>query len=124
MASGCSLDWSYPDGPGGPGGGGGENTGGSGAAGGDACDGPRINIVHPQDGAIVPHGPVSFQAQVQCGEPPSDAIVWEITGNDGVFAVGYQHVTAVDAVGTFDLWVAVTQQGEPIASDMITFETE
>ena len=119
-ASGCSLDWSYPEGAAG---GGGSSTG-TGTGGSGACDGPRIQIVAPMNGATVPHGPVDFAAQVQCGDPPADTIVWELSGVDGVFAVGLQHVTSVDAVGTFDLWVAVTNGGNVATSDMITFSTE
>ncbi len=123
LATGCSLDWSYPEGSGG----GGEGATGAGAGnvgGGDGCDGARINIVQPAPDSAVTHGPIDFLAEVQCSQPPDDAIVWEISGVDGVFAVGYSHTTTVNAVGTFDLWVAVVQNDEPIASDVITFETE
>jgi hypothetical protein len=118
-ASGCSLDWSYPEGTGGAGG---TNVGGGGGA--TDCNATRISIVSPADGSTVNHGPVDFAANVQCGEPPPDAIVWEISGSDGVLAIGYSHVTPVSMVGTFDLWVGVSDGGDVVASDMITFSTQ
>ena len=105
-------------GMGGHGGGHGGHMGGEGG-----CAAPVIHIVQPVDGATVPHGPIDFEAHVECASPSADQIQWYVAGVDGVFATGFNHVTPINEIGSWELSVVIMVADSPVAEDVINFDT-
>jgi hypothetical protein len=113
-ASGCGLNWDYPEAPGGAGGQGG-------------APGVTITIVQPQDGAQVPEGSeVTFVAHLEpAGAVLPENIGWWLDESSTPFGSGYQTTRTMHHSGSYVVVVrALDESDASVASDSIQLNVE